>query len=60
MLVDISLISPIRDTASSRGARRRREEKEANQKVLPRRDNRPANSEDRQPPARERGVNAYA
>jgi|GEM_PF-5312022 hypothetical protein len=60
MLVDISLISPIRDTASSQGARRRREEKQANQKVLPRRQNREANPEDRQSPDRERGVNAYA
>ncbi len=60
MLVDIALISPIRDTASSQGAKRRREEKEANQKVMPRRHNREANGEERQTQARERGVNAYA
>lgn len=60
MLVDISLISPIRDTASSQGARRRREEKEANQKVLPRRQNREAKADDRQSQTREPGVNAYA
>ena len=60
MLVDIAMISPIRDTASSQGARRRREEKEANQKVLPRRQNREASADERQSQTREQGVNAYA
>ncbi|MFZ5585511.1 MAG: hypothetical protein ACOZHQ_06245 [Thermodesulfobacteriota bacterium] len=60
MLVDIGLISPIRDTASSQGAKRRREERERSQKVLPRRQNREALNQDQPSRGKDRGVNAYA
>ncbi|MFH1061043.1 MAG: hypothetical protein V1797_20455 [Pseudomonadota bacterium] len=60
MLVDIALISPIRDTASSQGAKRRREERESSQKVLPRRQNREPLNQDQAPRGNNRGVNAYA
>ena len=60
MLADINLITPIRESASSSGAQRRREDKLRSQKVLPRRQNdSPLNEES---PARDKGkgLDAYA
>lgn len=60
MLLDISLISPIKEGASAEGAKRRRQDRERKQKVMPRREIAgPLNQDD---PARPQGraLNAYA
>jgi hypothetical protein len=60
MFLDLSIISPIRETSSDLGAKRRRREREKTQKVLPRRPNQgPLDGEEA---SRQRGkaLNAYA
>lgn len=60
MFLDLNLISPIRETNSTQGAKRRREEREKTQKVLPRRDNHGSPHEDPAEREKGRGLNAYA
>ncbi|MFH1036301.1 MAG: hypothetical protein V1806_17525 [Pseudomonadota bacterium] len=59
MLADLSKLAPIRDTPSSSGAPRRRQDKTSTQKVLPRRENQGSGQEEKAGQERGRGLNAY-
>lgn len=60
MLADISFLSPIRESASSKGAQRRREDKLLTQKVLPRQQNHAPTNEEKSGQDQTRNLDAYA
>ena len=60
MLADVNLITPVRESATANGAKRRREDRLKVQKVLPRRQNEDLANEDQQGQNKGAGLNAYA
>ncbi len=60
MFADLSKLSPIRETASSSGAQRRRQDQASTQKVLPRREKADPGPEEKNGQGPGRGLNAYA
>lgn len=60
MLVDISLISPVKEGASAEGVKRRQKDRERSQKVLPRRQVSAPLNQDESAKPQGRALNAYA